>query len=621
MPIKILVFSNHYKKENDVLHIDHLFFKDSPLNSKHNEIVLNVRKKLEKESINNILFPSLFDYNDTSLWWFFYETFFYKLKEIINFILPFTEFITQENLETIKIEKNFDNFYLIEQICIQNNIPLIYSKIDLLNFNLKQKFKKTIRNYVRDYKLKKRILKRINSNKKIYFSKYSKFPDITNKIIFASPTTYRRSIFDPFRLKSQKGEYLIQPIIDLLHKKYDLVGLSISHTIPGITENILTERISSDFFWFPEEIFLKKTSKKHREFLRKYKELISSRNFQNLFTISGISYWKNIQDIFQQMLYAPYFSYWLNLIDSLSANFEKYPPKTIFLTSEIDAPGLAIIEAAKKHNITTIAIQQGIISEQGPAGYLHDEFIQNKKCDYPFPTKILTFGEIFNEVLIRNGFPSNSIITFGNPTYFNLEESKNELSFENIYKKYNIDSSKKIILFTTTQWQEAHGYTKHNYDTQTWKYLLKIFKSNNDYFIILKPHPLENINLYQKILSEEKNNNVKIIQGNLFELFLISNVIVSNPSTVIIDAIMSKKYVIELKWDEIDEKYLKFENFGVIFPSRLENLYENIDNVLTNSNIRISLEENRPIFLKNIFNFPMDEKKSIQILNHIIDNK
>ena len=66
--------------------------------------------------------------------------------------------------------------------------------------------------------------------------------------------------------------------------------------------------------------------------------------------------------------------------------------------------------------------------------------------------------------------------------------------------------------------QYYNFYGKLNYDEQVWQKLLEKFGSNNEYYLILKPHPDENIDAYKKILSKYNVENINKLGINFFDL-------------------------------------------------------------------------------------------------------
>ena len=176
---------------------------------------------IQKLTVKNTPFLQLFNYDNLSLWWFLHPTIFPEIQKLISFIIKFQEFIDKIKPDTIRIIENFHMFDIINQICKKNNITLIFSKNDLLKFKT---FNKVIL-AGQKFRYKKITNKKINTRENLFFKKYDSLPNLDDKIIFAIPTLYRRSILDLSTGQSKNGEYIQQSIMDLIDKKDDIIGI------------------------------------------------------------------------------------------------------------------------------------------------------------------------------------------------------------------------------------------------------------------------------------------------------------------------------------------------------------------------------------------------------------
>ena len=157
--------------------------------------------------------------------------------------------------------------------------------------------------------------------------------------------------------------------------------------------------------------------------------------------------------------------------------------------------------------------------------------------------------------------------------------------------------------------QSKYLWPGYVYDTVVLKYLLEHFSGNNNFTIILKPHPHEDLSEYEEILKKSKPTNFFIIQGNLQELLSISDIVVSNYSTVILDALAMKKPVIELKWNDIDENVS--QQSSLIESVEIQDLKIKILSILENFNF----DEKKWLKIMNdFFNIPFDDSKIKSLL-------
>ncbi|MFM7795905.1 MAG: hypothetical protein ACKO7N_04005, partial [Candidatus Nitrosotenuis sp.] len=241
---KIIVYGNRSKIENNILYVAHDDFKGPHLNYQDITIPLNLKKQIENSQMNEKSFLSLFDYNGVSLWWFFhYGPFFNdRFSGTVYFISKFLEFIKIHSPEKIRILDDFDMMDIIQQICKNNNIKFEYSKLQYLKYRIYRRINQLLKNAIRQYRLEKRIKLRIKNRTKQYYDKFDSGPDINSKIMFAIPTSFRRPYYNSETMVYEKGEYVLQGIINLLKNKHNLIGMSVEHNNTTINDHVLLER-------------------------------------------------------------------------------------------------------------------------------------------------------------------------------------------------------------------------------------------------------------------------------------------------------------------------------------------------------------------------------------------
>ena len=398
--------------------------------------------KIEKSVISSKTFLEHFSYDDFSFWWFLHPTVYPKFKKIINFIERFQKFLDDTNPSKVIISDNFSNYDLIEQICLKNNIVLEK------NFSpyIKNKIYTSLKNDFQGKRYQKIYSNKIKTRKSMFLSKFKSMPDLKNKIIFAIPTIYHRQIINHETGESYDGEYIQQQIIDHVMQTHDVVGIDLDYTFKG-DFHILKNRLDSKMNWFPAELILSKNDKnKFNNFLNNLKNIISDKNFQNIFEFKGISLWNTISPVFKMMSFSPYLPSYYDFLVSLDNLFKEKKPKMIFLSYETGPYGLAILLAAKKNGIKTVGVAHATIDKYNPM-YSYDQIRdENKLLGFPIPDIILVHGEFSKNTLITQGYPSNQIIVYGNSNFFYLNELKNSLEQKNLFKKFDIVKNQKVIL-------------------------------------------------------------------------------------------------------------------------------------------------------------------------------
>jgi len=611
-----VIFGKISKKDDNDLFVTENDFLSPPLDTKIDALAMNEINRITRLSINGKSVPELITYEDTSLWWFIYSPLIVPFIKIINFITHFSEFVEQVNPHTLKVEDDFNTFDILKQFCVKRKIKLEFSKIEYIKFVTRKKIWRLIRKYG-----SKRITKlKIKNRKNLFYKKRKSIPNIDNKIIFSVLPIYHRPVFNPNKKTEERGEWLVQNIINLLNDEKNIVCIDLFSEVRE-NEQILSERLESKLPWFPVELLFKnKNNSKHNQFFGTYKAVISSDQFHELFQFNGISLWHQLEDVFEKMKIAPYLPYWLELIDSLKFYFKTHKPRAIFLPYEYGPLALSFITASHLYGIKTVGISHATIYKN-ILGYSHKEFASSKNpYGFPLPDVTLLFGNHDKEVLRKQGYPPERFEVFGKSDFFNLDKIETSLATRSLYKKFKIEPNQKVILLTTQMSQEFYtSRGKSNYDTQIWKHLLENFLDDQNFTIILKPHPGEkNIRAYEKILKETNNKNAQIIQGDLFELIYVSSLVISIYSNSMVDAIFLKKPVVMVKFGNFDHP-IPFEKYGVVLSTKLDNLSKKILDLLGNNKTKEELEKNRTIFIKELGNLP--EKDPKVILEKILYNK
>ena len=607
-PLKI-IFGTSSSKTDEIIYV-----REEDFEIPHGEDYKIAIEELGK--IQNVIFdgkPFLehFLYNNTSLWWFIYQNLISHYKKATNFIKKFSEFLDENNPTSVEIT-DYQKLAVIKQICLQKNIKYIYSKSAYLRFSLKQKTKESINRKRFEKITNEKTQNRINE----FLKKSKDIPDINNSIVFAIPTYYRRKIFDSLTGLTKEGEYIQQPIINLLNND-NVVGLDLDYTFKG-DSGILSNRLSDTIPWFPIEMFLyKKNTKDHSKFFDSYKKLISSSNFQKIFVFNKISLWDEIQKIFKEMAYAPHLPLCMNLIDSLSDYFKKTKPKAFFLPYETGPFALSIIAACKDNEIITVGIQHAYIYEFSPMYSYGNSLENNKKYGFLLPDHLLLFGNYTKNLLLGKGYPSEKLVTFGNSAFFGLDKFLKSFNRRKILDKFGITEGQQVILFTSGKLQRKHSASgKYDYDEQIWEYLIKHFGNKENFFLVLKPHPQEkDISVYQNILQNKNCTNAIVTHDSIYDLICLSNIVISVFSTTMLDALCFQKPVIRVKFG--NEKHHIFDNTNAIITSKLDSLSKHIDIILNDKSKMETISNNIQEFIKEQYGIPENQPGLVlkEILN------
>ena len=402
--------------------------------------------------------------------------------------------------------------------------------------------------------------------------------------------------------KNSREEILIQPFLEILKEK-GIEPFCCDTSILRIN-SILQERIKSEFNWFPIEIFIKKrkndTAKQNIRNLRQSINQLSKLEFGKIFDYRDISLTNYMKPLFEDQFLEHHLPNYLDLYEKFLDFFSKFPPKEIIQLFEYGQIEKVILMAAKKNGIRTLAIQHGIIHDHH-IDYMHQEIQSTREpLGNPIADLTLTFGDFYRKTLIQSGnYPPEKVFVIENPAFYKIEEIKKNLSRMSILKKFDLPD-KKIILLPTD-----YSFTKSitNPGRKILDLLEKNFKKENEILLLIRPHPGDFFN--QDYLDELYPNKIfKCSKGSLLEDIYISDLIITNGSTVAIDAAFFGKPIIY--FDLLNEnnasniqKYMISKKIAISPPR--EELFQKIMLVLSGNEKNLEIEKGIDDFLNDFF--------------------
>lgn len=203
--------------------------------------------------------------------------------------------------------------------------------------------------------------------------------------------------------------------------------------------------------------------------------------------------------------------FWLKILDALQ-------PIQIYMICHYHKEGL--IYAAKKLNIKIIEFQHGLIAKSD-VFYNFPSEISIIEKDCLFPDEFRVYGNYWIDILRSGNFLNKEKIKL--VEYYLYKRTK--LNSNEANQLYSFVNNKKIIL-VTTQTFLSNDFIK---------YIDKLIQVlTEDYCLIIKPHPRENINDYNKY---EKINNILVTEISSEVLLSKTDIHITMYSTTAFDAL------------------------------------------------------------------------------------
>jgi hypothetical protein len=233
-----------------------------------------------------------------------------------------------------------------------------------------------------------------------------------------------------------------------------------------------------------------------------------------------------------------YNEFWLNA-SSWNKFLSDYRFKRLYLLPGYQTE--CIIYACRLNDIEVIELQHGIISRSSDF-YIYPEIIRGVAAKALFPDKIFVFGQYWKDILCTGfEFKEHQIEIIGD--YFYNPPKEETISFP-------VD--KKIIVFA------GQKPVSSSFQLDYLKYLKDdIRKRSLDFIVIHKPHPLEDVKMYNSFYDE-------ILQTSEFsvtELIPYADIFISMFSTTLYEA----------RDREVKTFALYYEPFGHLIQDVIDN--------------------------------------------------
>ncbi len=330
-------------------------------------------------------------------------------------------------------------------------------------------------------------------------------------------------------------------------KNYNPLVIDVAVTVEGAWKGLKEKKwpyFPYDYFYF-RSFFDSKLQKK-MDLLEKnlsliWKDLEKNDNFRTMLDLDGISTY----DVLKRNLHN-YFTGSLNSFLSAARNFEVSKKIIndfkINAVVSVDENGSArpFIFAAKILKVPSLGLQHGNIFPVSSIAYKYgaediSKYKGNLNCFLPDKTAV--YGQYFKDLLVSEGnYNKKDVVVTGHPRFDLLNERKNDK--DAVLEKLGIDEGKKIVLYAS---QPMKLESKVAFTS-----VIKALKKIKEAFLIVKLHPADDENMYRQILKSENYHALITRNADLYELLSCSDAVIAIQSTVILEALMMRKPVIQL---------------------------------------------------------------------------
>jgi hypothetical protein len=209
-------------------------------------------------------------------------------------------------------------------------------------------------------------------------------------------------------------------------------------------------------------------------------------------------------------------------------------------------------------------------------------------------TKYAVMGEFYKRLLVSHGVPPHKVVITGYPLFDLVPNRISIYDEQATFEKIGLEKDKGLVLFTAQAFVED-GVWPASYR----RFLVRSIIDSVERLglqLIIKVHPRENIEEYEKLSGCTKSTVMVLKHYDLHELLLASDVVITVSSTTGLWSLVYNKPLIVVTCFPVPY-YNIFEEVG-LRVDRMEDLTKVLEQVFEDQNIKSVLSKKREIFLR-----------------------
>ena len=440
------------------------------------------------------------------------------------------------------------------------------------------------------------------------------------KVVIISPQAAWRSIrpLDP-RAKSSKIDHNFHDLMSITQDRFDFVGLNDSQwLLLGDFKRFLEKKRDEECLWKPLERFMTLSAlltawRCSRKLEREWHHMRKEDSFMRFFKQWNVDKSHSLRIdfffrfvIFQQILYIE--------LMKRAIDFEK--PKLILISQEYTGQGMAAVIAGKLRGIPTIAFQHGIITCTHP-GYFHlrEEISSKFSPDHAIiADKTAVYGMFSRDVLTNCcNYPVDAVVVTGSPRYDSLVQAEKVFSKKRTLERYGLSFEKKTALLITQSFSMSHSFLR---------VAVRALKNLPSVQTIIKPHPNDVHYEWHKRILEEENYEAIVAEpfSDTFELLFACDAMMTVTSTVAIEAMLLKKFVIVVNLIGMNDPMPYAESGAALGVYEENDVEPTIKKVFFEASFREELETKMERFVEYHVLYGNATKNVVKLIKEVIRN-
>jgi len=424
---------------------------------------------------------------------------------------------------------------------------------------------------------------------------------------------------DP-RVKMLKIDHNFHDVMSMMEGEASFIGLNDSQwLLLGDFRTFLEKRHDPDCVWKPLERFLTprvafSAWRYSRKLERHWNRAKREDGFRRFFKHWNVDrshilrmdfFFRFV--LFQQVLY----------IELMKRAVRVEKPDLILISQEFTGQGMAAVIASKLEKVPTIAFQHGIITPMH-SGYFHlpGEISDKITPDHTLVAdKTSVYGLYTRDVLVDScGYPADAVVVTGQMRYDPLEHADRVFNRERTLKRFGFSPEKKTVLLITESYSRSHLFLR---------VVASALKNIPSVQAVIKPHPNDVHYEWHRTILENEGYAAAVAEpsSDTFELLFACDVMMTVTSTVAIEAMLMKKFVIVINLLGARDPTPYVEGGGAIGVYKENDVEPTIKNVLFDEKIQKEFEAKRERFLEYHLLHGKATENVVELIKEMIEGR
>jgi UDP-N-acetylglucosamine 2-epimerase len=313
----------------------------------------------------------------------------------------------------------------------------------------------------------------------------------------------------------------------------------------------------------------------------------------------------NLQKNNMSNVFELYFTKIIEIIEITKTIIKCENPDLVIVMDERSWPGKTVVRVCETEDIPTLVLQHGI------HGYL-------PIYGETYAKKFSVYGKFTKEILTMAGVSPEKIMITGGQQWDKIINYKG-ISKKEFCKEYGLDENKGIILYA------GHLIFDREISEREVSGVIESVKKFPELQLIIRAHPSESLSLYTSLTKNLDAEDVLVFKKpHDFDSVNVCDILITQASTVAMDAIIAGKPVITVNFGHGDDPYPYAAEGVVIGVYKNEDIIPAIEKLLNDSNILQELEYKRKEFIfKHLYKIDGKSKERIVelITEMLLENK